>query len=130
MAFSDDDKERVRSATNIAELVAEHTTVKRSGRNHMAVCVFHQEKTPSMSIDVARGLYHCHGCHASGDIFTFVQETQGLTFPEAMQWLARRAGITLTEDPAATRRAGKRAALIEACGGVLSPGAHEGADRG
>ena len=119
MAFSDEDKERVRSATNIADLIAEHTTVKRSGRNHMAVCVFHQEKTPSMSIDVARGLYHCHGCHASGDMFTFVQETQGLTFPEALEFLARRAGITLTEDPEARRRAGKRAALVEAVGRAI-----------
>jgi DNA primase len=113
MAFSDEDRDRIRAAVNIADLVAELTTVKRSGRNHMAVCVFHQEKTPSMSLDVARGLYKCHGCHASGDIFTFVQETQGLTFPEAMEWLARRVGITLTEDPAAAKRAGKRKSLVE-----------------
>ena len=113
MAFSDEDRDRIRAAVNIADLVAELTTVKRSGRNHMAVCVFHQEKTPSMSLDVARGLYKCHGCQASGDIFTFVQETQGLTFPEAMEWLARRAGITLTEDPAAAKRAGRRKALVE-----------------
>ncbi|MEX2279376.1 MAG: DNA primase [Acidimicrobiia bacterium] len=113
MAFSDEDRDRIRSAVNIADLVAELTTVKRSGRNSMAVCVFHQEKTPSMSLDVARGLYKCHGCHAAGDIFTFVQETQGLTFPEAMEWLARRVGITLTEDPAAAKRAGKRRALVE-----------------
>ena len=114
MAFSDEDRDRIRAAVNIADLVAELTTVKRSGRNHMAVCVFHQEKTPSMSLDVARGLYKCHGCHAAGDIFTFVQETQGLTFPEAMEWLARRVGITLTEDPAAAKRAGRRRALVDA----------------
>ena len=114
MAFSDEDRDRIRAAVNIADLVAELTTVRRSGRNHMAVCVFHQEKTPSMSLDVARGLYKCHGCHAAGDIFTFVQETQGLTFPEAMEWLARRAGIALTEDPAAAKRAGKRRALVDA----------------
>lgn len=114
MAFSDEDRDRIRAAVNIADLVAELTTVKRSGRNHMAVCVFHQEKTPSMSLDVARGLYKCHGCHAAGDIFTFVQETQGLTFPEAMEWLARRVGITLTEDPAAAQRAGRRRGLVDA----------------
>jgi DNA primase len=113
MAFSDEDRDRIRAAINIADLVAELTTVKRSGRNHMAICVFHQEKTPSMSLDVARGLYKCHGCQAAGDIFTFVQETQGLTFPEAMEWLARRAGITLSEDPAAARRAGRRRALVD-----------------
>lgn len=113
MSFSDEDRDRIRAAVNIADLVAELTTVKRSGRNHMAICVFHQEKTPSMSLDVARGLYKCHGCQAAGDIFTFVQETQGLTFPEAMEWLARRVGITLTEDPAAARRAGKRRVLVD-----------------
>ncbi|HSJ26964.1 MAG TPA: DNA primase [Acidimicrobiia bacterium] len=113
MAFSDEDRDRIRAAVSIADLVAELTTVKRSGRNHMAICVFHQEKTPSMSLDVARGLYKCHGCQAAGDIFTFVQETQGLTFPEAMEWLARRAGITLSEDPAAAKRAGRRRALVD-----------------
>jgi DNA primase len=80
----------------------------------MAVCPFHQEKTPSMSVDVARGLYYCHGCHAKGDVFTFVQETQGLTFPEALEWLASRAGITIEEDPAAKRMRGQRQRLIDA----------------
>jgi DNA primase len=114
MPYAEDDKERVRAAINILDLVGGVTTVKRSGRTYMAVCPFHQEKTPSMSIDAARGLYYCHGCHAKGDIFSFVQETQGLTFPEALETLARQAGITLVEDPAAARRRGERDALIEA----------------
>ncbi len=114
MAFSDEDKDKVRQATNIVDLVGAVTTVKKSGRNMMAVCPFHQEKTPSMSVDVARGLYYCHGCHARGDVFTFVQETQGLTFPEALEWLASRAGIALEEDPAAKRMRGQRQRLVEA----------------
>lgn len=114
MAFSDDDKERVRQATSIVDLIGAVTTVKKSGRNVMAVCPFHQEKTPSMSVDVARGLYYCHGCHARGDIFTFVQETQGLTFTEAIEVLAARANIALTEDPKAQRRRGERSRLVEA----------------
>jgi DNA primase len=114
MPYAEDDKERVRAATNILDLIGGVTTVKRSGRTYMAVCPFHQEKTPSMSIDAARGLYYCHGCHAKGDIFSFVQETQGLTFPEALETLARQAGITLAEDPAAARRRGERDALVEA----------------
>lgn len=114
MAFSEQDRDKVRQATNIADLISAVTTVKRSGRNVMAVCPFHQEKTPSMSVDVARGLYYCHGCHQKGDIFTFIQETQGLTFPEALEVLARQAGITLTEDPQASRERGRRALLIEA----------------
>jgi DNA primase len=114
MAFSEQDRDRVRQATNLVDLISAITTVKRSGRNVMAVCPFHQEKTPSMSVDVARGLYYCHGCHSKGDIFTFVQETQGLTFPEALEVLASQAGITLTEDPTAARRRGQRHALVEA----------------
>lgn len=114
MAFSEQDRDKVRQATNIADLIGAVTTVKRSGRNVMAVCPFHQEKTPSMSVDVARGLYYCHGCHQKGDIFTFIQETQGLTFPEALEALARQAGITLTEDPRASRERGQRAMLVDA----------------
>lgn len=114
MAFTDDDREKIRSAVSIVDLIGDVTTIKRSGRNFMAICPFHQEKTPSMSVDAARGLYYCHGCHASGDMFTFVQESQGLTFPEAMEVLASRAGITLTRDPKAQQRRGEREKLVEA----------------
>ena len=67
----------------------------------MAVCPFHQEKTPSLSLDPARGLYHCFGCGKGGDVFTFVQETQGLDFNESVELLARQAGIHLEVDPGA-----------------------------
>jgi DNA primase len=110
----DDDRDRIRKAVSIVDLVSAVTTVKKSGRNHMAVCPFHQEKTPSMSLDVVRGLYYCHGCHMKGDIFTFVQENEGLNFPEAMERLAGLAGITLTRDPAAEKRQGQKRALTEA----------------
>jgi DNA primase len=110
----DDDRDRIRKAVSIVDLVSAVTTVKKTGRNHMAVCPFHQEKTPSMSLDVARGLYYCHGCHQKGDIFTFVQESEGLTFPEAMERLAGMAGLTLTRDPAAEKRSGQKRALTEA----------------
>lgn len=112
--YSDEDKERVRAATNLVDLVSAVTTVKRSGRTYMAICPFHQEKTPSMSIDVARGLYYCHGCHASGDVFTFVQETQGLGFTEALEVLAAQTGVSLTRDPAAAKKQGERQRLVEA----------------
>lgn len=112
--FADDDKERVRAATSIVDLVAELTTVRRSGRTTMAVCPFHEEKTASLSLDAARGLYYCHGCHASGDVFTFVEETRGATFGEALEFLAERAGITLRRDPGEERRRGDRRRLVEA----------------
>ena len=114
MAFHRDDIERVRHATNIVELLEGVTTVLKRGRTFTAICPFHQEKTPSLSIDVAQGLYHCFGCQAGGDVFKFVQETQGLDFSEAVEQLASRAGIALQRDPEAIRRKGEREGLIEA----------------
>lgn len=114
MAYQRSDIERVRAATNIVELLEAVTTVKRSGRTYKAICPFHQEKTPSLSIDVAQGLYHCFGCGAGGDVFKFVQETEGLDFSEAVEYLASKAGIALQQDPKAKERRGEREALVEA----------------
>lgn len=109
-----EDIDRVRESVDLVELVSEVTTVKRSGRSFMAVCPFHQEKTPSMSLDRGRGLYHCFGCGKGGDVFTFVAETQGIDFRESLEMLARRAGVALSEDPSQTRDRGRRAEAVEA----------------
>ena len=114
MAYPREDIERIRDKTDLVELAAEVTKVKRSGRSVMAVCPFHQEKTPSLSLDPARGLYHCFGCGKGGDIFAWVQETQSLDFREAIELLARRAGVTLTETPGEAKRRGKREELVRA----------------
>ena len=108
------DIDRVREATDLVDLVSEVTKVKRSGRSYMAVCPFHEEKTPSMSVDRTRGLYHCFGCGKGGDVFTFVQETQGADFAEALEILARKAGITLVRDPDEAQKRGRRQAAVEA----------------
>jgi len=114
VAYPRDEIDQVRERTDLAELASEITKVKRSGRSVMAVCPFHQEKTPSLSIDAARGLYHCFGCGKSGDVFRWVQETNGLDFRESVEFLARRAGVTLTEEPGAERRRGRREELVKA----------------
>ena len=108
------DIDRVRDRTDLVELAQEITKIKRSGRSVMAVCPFHSEKTPSLSIDPARGLYHCFGCSKSGDVFRWVQETQGLDFTEAVELLARRAGVTITPEKGASRRRDRREALVAA----------------
>lgn len=108
------DIDRVREATDLVELFSEITKVRRSGRSYMAVCPFHQEKSPSMSLDRARGLYHCFGCGEGGDVFSFLQKTQGLEFSEALEALARRAGITIERDPEAARKRGRREAAVAA----------------
>ncbi len=114
VAYPREEIDRVRERTDLVELASEVTKVKRSGRSVMAVCPFHQEKTPSLSIDPARGLYHCFGCGKSGDVFRWVQESQGLDFREAVELLARRAGIVLTEEPGSKERRGQREELIRA----------------
>jgi DNA primase len=114
MAYARDDIDKVRQATDLVDLVASVTKVKRSGRSFMAICPFHEEKSPSLSLDPGRGLYHCFGCQKGGDVFTFLSETQGLDFNEAVEELARRAGIEITSDAGADRRRGKRNTLHDA----------------
>ena len=120
MAYSRDDIDLVRHKTDLVALAKETTKVKGSGNRAMAVCPFHSEKTPSLSIDGSRGLYHCFGCGKSGDVYRWVQETQGLDFSGAVDFLARRAGVTLTVDPEAAKRHSQRESLIEATQGAVA----------
>lgn len=113
MAYARDDIDLVRDKTDLVELASEITKVRRSGRSTMAVCPFHSEKTPSLSIDGGRGLYHCFGCGKSGDVYRWVQETQGLDFAGAVEFLARRAGVTLKVDPEAAKRRSRREELVD-----------------
>src|SRR5215207_10558910 len=101
-------REKVRDAVDFAELVGARTELKRAGANRLqGLCPFHEERTPSFGIDPVEKLYHCFGCGAGGDVFSFVMETEGLDFAGALEWLADRAGIELereAEDPAAAAR--------------------------
>lgn len=109
---SDDWVERVRSASDIVEVVGQTVPLKRVGRNWMGVCPFHQEKTPSFSVNAERQFYHCFSCKAGGDVFKFVQESEKVGFLEAVEMLSRRSGIAVPERRAGER--GKRAPLLEA----------------
>jgi DNA primase len=120
VAYARDDIDTVRDKTDLVELASEITKVKRSGRSTMAVCPFHSEKTPSLSIDGARGLYHCFGCGKSGDVYRWVQETQGLDFAGAVEFLARRAGVVLKVDPEAAKRRSNRERLVEATSAAVA----------
>src|SRR4051812_21526952 len=90
--------DRVRRETKLVELVGETVKLQRRGRSFTGLCPFHKEKTPSFHVNAERGFYHCFGCHASGDAFKFVQETEGLDFVEAVRSLAERAGIDVIEN--------------------------------
>ncbi|HEX3409188.1 MAG TPA: CHC2 zinc finger domain-containing protein, partial [Candidatus Binataceae bacterium] len=95
--FGTDKIEEVRARADIVEIVGAQVRLKRAGRNFVGLCPFHNEKTPSFSVNAERGFFHCFGCGAGGTVFDFVMKVEGLTFPEALQSLARRYGIVLPE---------------------------------
>ena len=95
--ISEADKERVRDANRIEQVVGEYVALRNAGGGNLkGLCPFHDEKTPSFQVSPARGYYHCFGCDKGGDVFAFLQELEHLTFMETVQRLAERANITLT----------------------------------
>lgn len=78
-------------------MISEHVALKRSGRGWSGLCPFHQEKTPSFHVNPERGFFHCFGCNAGGNAFTFLMRVSGLTFPEAVRALAARVGVVVPE---------------------------------
>ena len=103
--------EQVREATDIVQLIGEYVQLKRSGKSYRGLCPFHAERTPSFYVSPDKGVYHCFGCGASGNAFRFVMEMEKLSFPEAVEFLARRAGIPIP--PRTTRAPGLSKVLEE-----------------
>jgi DNA primase len=102
--ISSDSVNAVRDATNMAEVVGQYTDLKQAGAQMMGLCPFHDERSPSFSVDPHDKLYHCFGCGVAGDVFGFVMEKEGLGFTEAVEALADRYGVELQreqEDPRA-----------------------------
>ena len=96
---------QVRDATDLVEVAGDHVKLKKRGRKYEGLCPFHEEKTPSFSIDPEKGLFYCFGCHAGGDAIKFVMELDRLSFPEAVDRLARQFGVHLPPaSPDARRR--------------------------
>ena len=93
--LTDEAVDAVREAVDIIDLVSEHTKVERRGQRFVALCPFHKEKTPSLSLDPERKLYYCFGCGAGGDALRFHMELTGDTFATTIEHLARRYGIPL-----------------------------------
>jgi DNA primase len=83
---------------DIQEVVSSYVTLRRSGANWQGLCPFHAEKTPSFNVNPPRQFYHCFGCGVGGDVISFVQRIEGLSFPEAVRRLAERYGIEITEE--------------------------------
>ncbi len=91
-----EDKERVREATDIVDIISRVVELKPSGKNYKGLCPFHREKTPSFFVDPERQRYHCFGCQADGDAFEFLMKFENLSFPEALASLAQQAHVPLS----------------------------------
>ena len=101
MPISDDKIAEVRAATDLVAVIGDTVRLKRQGATRfVGLCPFHNEKSPSFSVDAAHGLYYCFGCHRGGDVFKFVQDTEGVGFLDAVRHLAERFGVPIPEDEA------------------------------
>jgi DNA primase len=115
--YTSDSKDRVRDAVDFVELVSARTELRRAGpARYEGLCPFHDERTPSFGIDPTQKVYYCFGCQASGDVFTFVQDTEGVDFKGALELLAERYGVELqreAEDPREAEQRRRRGRLLE-----------------
>ena len=96
--YSDELVSEIVAANDIVDIVSAYVRLKRSGSSYMGCCPFHREKTPSFHVSADKQLYHCFGCGAGGSVIQFVMNAEGLDFPDALRFLADRAGIRLPED--------------------------------
>jgi DNA primase len=97
MKIPEDKIQEIREATDIVEVISQYVTLKKRGKSFLGLCPFHNEKTPSFSVDPVRGFYHCFGCGAGGNAFTFLMEMEKVGFPDVLRSMAKKAGITLPE---------------------------------
>jgi DNA primase len=111
----DEDVTRVREQTDIVALISEFVALKRVGQRYSGLCPFHQERTPSFSVNPTMNLYYCFGCQASGDAISFLRDLEHLDFVETVERLAQRSGIQLRyDDKSHQRDRSRRARLVEA----------------
>ncbi len=115
---SDNFKETLKQQADIVRIVGDYVKLKKAGaQNFSGLCPFHAEKTPSFSVHATRQFYHCFGCGESGDVFTFVQKVENVTFPEAVRLIAQKLGVPMPKvsfsSPAEARDAQVRMALLD-----------------
>ena len=87
--------DQIREAVDILDIIGGYVSLRKQGGNFFGLCPFHTEKTPSFSVNQARQIFHCFGCGEGGNVYTFLMKVERTTFPEAVELLARRAGITI-----------------------------------
>src|SRR6187399_2578800 len=115
MALSPQWLDELRSRVTLSGVVMRTTKLTRAGREWKACCPFHNEKTPSFTVSDEKGFFHCFGCGAHGDVIGFVMRSEGLSFPETVERLAREAGLPLpVSSPEERQRAERQATLVTA----------------
>ncbi|MEW9667381.1 DNA primase [Ammoniphilus sp. 3BR4] len=90
--------DQIRNSINIVDFIGQYVQLRKSGRSYMGLCPFHSEKSPSFSVLEEKQIFHCFGCGAGGNLISFVMKMEGMLFPEAIQLLADKAGISLPQD--------------------------------
>src|SRR3954462_11902201 len=118
MALANDFAQSLKQQADIVRIVGGYISLRKSGaQNYSGLCPFHKEKSPSFSVHAARQFYHCFGCQASGDVFSFVQKIENITFPEAVRSVAQKLGVPMPKQAFSTEAEAKdaklRTALLE-----------------
>ena len=116
MYYPDELIEEVRMKNDIVDVISGYVRLQKKGANYFGLCPFHNEKSPSFSVSPGKQMYYCFGCGAGGNVYTFIQEYENYTFPEAVKMLADRAGVNLPEieySEEARKAESKRSKLLE-----------------
>ncbi len=95
--IADDKVNEVRERAAILDVVSDYISLRKSGANYQGICPFHGEKTPSFNVNPGRGIFHCFGCGVGGNAITFIMKIEGLSFPEAVKFLAKKVGVIIEE---------------------------------
>ncbi|MHB9037291.1 MAG: DNA primase [Armatimonadota bacterium] len=106
--------EEIRERCDLVEIISAHVALRKMGRTYKGLCPFHNEKTPSFNVDPDRQLWKCFGCGEGGDVFSFVQKAENLTFSEAVEQLARKVGVTIERSEQAAQALSERDRLFRA----------------
>ncbi len=113
MRIPDEIIEQIRTSADIVDIVSVHVQLKKRGKNFVGLCPFHTEKTPSFTVSPEKQMYHCFGCAKGGNVFTFVMETEKVSFVEAVRALGDRVGIPIVLQESAA--SGEIDRLYEVC---------------
>lgn len=114
MPIPNETLDEIRAAVDAVAVMGQHTDLKQSGTRWKGLCPFHDERTPSFTVDAEQGLYHCFGCGAGGDVIDFVQQAEGCDFLEAVRFLADEAGVALPDEHGASADESKRRESLKA----------------